>query len=134
MEVIPRFSPGSQTEMPLREKSTPEKGRLAQVLWEQPGNPALCRVVGPQKGSLMPKDSVIMGSFLPRLDPHFCPIPKLICFLKLYGDRDLSASKRAPCANPEPIPGPGEEKLAVLRVILMYRWRRGGDGQKGNGK
>lgn len=55
---IPRFSPGSQTEMPPWEKCTPEKGRLAQVLWEQPGNPALCRVMGPQKGSLLPKDTV----------------------------------------------------------------------------
>lgn len=77
-----------------------------------------------------------MGSLLPRveMDSHLCPISKLICFLKLYGDTHLSASERTPCANREPIAGPGEEKLAVLRVVLMYRWRRDGHGQKGNRK
>lgn len=77
-----------------------------------------------------------MGSLLPRveMDSHLCPISKLICFLKLYGNRDLSASERTPCTNPEPIAGPGEEELAMLRVVLIYRWRRDGHGQKGNGK
>lgn len=49
-----RFSPGSQTEMPPWEKCTPEKGRLVQLLWEQPGNSALCRVLPPQNSPFGP--------------------------------------------------------------------------------